>query len=359
MIHALKVSKWFGTSSRSGLSGGAGRVLAVRDLSLQIPEGQVVGLLGPNGAGKTTTIRMLTGFIPPSMGRLSIGGHDTIDDSTAARRLIGYLPEAAPLYPEMRVVEFLLFRAGLYGMRRPDARRAAQQAMERCWLTDMRRRRISALSKGYRQRVGLAAALLHDPPVLVLDEPSNGLDPTQIRETRGLIRELSHKRTVLVSSHILPEIEKTCDRVVIIARGQLRADGSPSELVNRFEAGGTAYGVEFLAKSAADVELGRKTLQGVPGVAGVEVCALSPTTDPSHRPMANGQWPSWYSARLRARYDQHLTDLREPIARAMHTAGLLVRDLQRLQPSLEQIYFRVIEEAESGAQTDLAQRAIA
>lgn len=219
MIFAHSISKRFGS------------VQAVRDVSFCLEPGQIAGLLGPNGAGKSTTIRMITGFLAPDQGRIEIGGHDTLRQPERSRGLIGYLPESCPVYPEMRAIDYLTYRARLYGLARRDARRVAAQAADRCRLGKMSTRRIAKLSKGYRQRVGLAGTLVHDPKVLVLDEPTNGLDPSQIREARSLIRELAENRTMLISSHILPEIERTCDRVLVIVAGRLCADGPPSQLM--------------------------------------------------------------------------------------------------------------------------------
>ncbi|XVJ59346.1 MAG: ABC transporter ATP-binding protein [Tepidisphaera sp.] len=209
-----------------------GSIPAVRGVSFDIAPGQVVGLLGPNGAGKTTTIRMITGMFPPDSGTISVDGADTIEDSIKARRAIGYLPESAPAYAEMSVESLVDYRATLFGMPRRERRERVERVIERCWLSDVRKRRVGHLSKGYRQRVGLAAAIVHEPKVLILDEPSNGLDPTQIAEMRRLIRELGRDRAVLVSSHILPEVEKTCDRAIIVIRGTVRADGTPESLTS-------------------------------------------------------------------------------------------------------------------------------
>ena len=189
---------------------------ALRDLTFDVGEGEVVGFLGPNGAGKSTTLRILAGFLGMSSGRVRVAGHDVIDEPLEARAAIGYMPEAVPLYPEMRVEEYLWFRGGLKGLGRSDRKKRLGYVLERCWLTDVRRQLIGTLSKGYRQRVGLADALIHDPPVLILDEPTAGLDPTQIRETRKLIRELGQQHTMLLSTHILSEVEMACDSVIII-----------------------------------------------------------------------------------------------------------------------------------------------
>jgi ABC-2 type transport system ATP-binding protein len=215
-----------------------GSVHAVQGVSFALRAGQIAGLLGHNGAGKTTTIRMITSCIMPDKGSVRVGAFGTHDARSQAMRLLGYLPEATPLYHEMPVEDYLHYRGRLWSMSRRDRVKAISRVLERCWLKDVSLRRIGTLSKGYKQRVGLASALLHDPPALVLDEPTNGLDPTQVHETRSLVRELATDRTVLLSSHILTEVEKLCDRVVIIAGGVVKADGSPSELAAATGLGG-------------------------------------------------------------------------------------------------------------------------
>jgi len=208
-----------------------GDYAAIRDVSFQVGKHQVVGFLGPNGAGKSTTMRILAGFLTASSGQAIVAGHDVLKDPLAVRRSIGYMPENCPLYPEMRVAEYLGFRAGLKGLLGAAARQLGDAAMDQCWLTEVRRQLIGTLSKGYKQRVGLADTLLADPPVLILDEPTSGLDPTQIIETRKLIRQLGERHTVLVSSHILSEVEMTCDRAVVIVGGQVAAQGRLKEMV--------------------------------------------------------------------------------------------------------------------------------
>ena len=203
-----------------------GEYPAVRDVSFQVDKGQVVGFLGPNGAGKSTTMRILAGYLSATSGKATIGGKDVFWDPIEARRRIGYMPENCPLYPEMRVQEYLWFRGGLKGLSRSDRKKRIGYVLERCWLNDVNRQLIGTLSKGYRQRVGLADALLADPPVLILDEPTAGLDPTQIRETRKLIRELGRQHTMLLSTHILSEVEMTCDSVIIIHQGKVAEHGS-------------------------------------------------------------------------------------------------------------------------------------
>jgi ABC-2 type transport system ATP-binding protein len=207
-----------------------GEYPAVRDVNFEVPRGRVVGFLGPNGAGKSTTMRILAGFLTATGGRATIAGHDVFADPIAVRRRIGYMPESCPLYPELRVNEYLKFRAGLKGLGWSARRKRIDYVIERCWLTDVRRQLVGTLSKGYRQRVGLADALLADPPVLILDEPTAGLDPAQIRETRKLIRELGTQHTMLLSTHILSEVEMTCDSVVVIYQGRVVEDGTLADV---------------------------------------------------------------------------------------------------------------------------------
>jgi ABC-2 type transport system ATP-binding protein len=221
VIHVSNLTKYYGDYA------------AIRDVSFEVPRGQVVGFLGPNGAGKTTTMRILAGFLTATSGKARIDGLDVFWNPVEVRRRIGYLPESCPLYPEMRVAEYLRFRAGIKGLHGRAAGRRVEHVLGRCWLTGVRRQLIGTLSRGYRQRVGLADALLADPPVLILDEPTAGLDPAQIRETRQLIRDLGEEHTLLLSTHILPEVEMTCNRVIIINRGRLAAEGMLQDLRRR------------------------------------------------------------------------------------------------------------------------------
>jgi len=202
----------------------------VADVSFFVPEGEVLGFLGPNGAGKTTTMRMITGYLAATAGRVRVAGHSLETDPLAVRASIGYLPENVPLYPEMRVEEYLRFRAAVEGIPRKLIRSRLDEVVERCLIAEVRRQVVGTLSKGYRQRVGLAGALIHKPPVLVLDEPTVGLDPRQIVKVRELIAELGREHTVILSTHILPEVEQICRRVLIIDGGRLVADGTPEEL---------------------------------------------------------------------------------------------------------------------------------
>ena len=211
---------------------------AVRGISFSVAKGEIIGFLGPNGAGKTTTLRMLTGYLPPTSGTASVAGHDVYRESIAARRSIGYMPENVPLYDDMRVREYLRFRANLKGLGNRDAKRRVEEVVDTCGLEAVKRKMIRVLSKGYRQRVGLADALVHDPDLLILDEPTNGLDPNQIRQIRELIRQLAENHTVLLSTHILSEVEATCSRVIIIDGGKIKAQDTPRNLVEGMRAAG-------------------------------------------------------------------------------------------------------------------------
>jgi len=206
-----------------GLTKRYGRNIAVDNISFEVEKGQIVGFLGPNGAGKTTTMRVLTCFMPPTLGTAQVAGFDVIEQPMEVKKRIGYLPETPPLYPEMEVVEYLTFVGRLKGVPSSNLARRVEEVAEKCAVTDVKTKLISKLSKGYRQRVGLAQAIIHNPDVLILDEPTAGLDPHQIMETRDLIKGLAGDHTIILSTHILPEVEQTCERVVIIAKGKLVA----------------------------------------------------------------------------------------------------------------------------------------
>jgi ABC-2 type transport system ATP-binding protein len=225
MIEVRDVTKTFGA------------VEAVAGISFRVGAGEVVGFLGPNGAGKTTTLRILAGIFPPTSGEVRLAGHDPIREPLACRRAVGYFPEYAPFYPDLGVERYLRFVARLKGVARPRRREAVAAALSACGLEDVRHRRIGTLSKGYRQRVGLAQALCGDPPILILDEPTIGLDPGQVADIRALVRGLRGRRTVLFSSHILSEVEALCERVIVIARGRLVGEGTPRELSERLGEG--------------------------------------------------------------------------------------------------------------------------
>jgi ABC-2 type transport system ATP-binding protein len=275
---------------------------------------------------------MITGFLTPDRGKIAIAGHDIQSHATAAKSQIGYLPESAPIYPEMSVRGYLKHRAKLYGVSGRDIGSRVEHAMGQTRISDVSKRRVGHLSKGYRQRVGLAAALVHDPKVLILDEPTNGLDPTQIREARSLIRELSEHRTTLLCSHILPEVERTCDRVIIMAGGEIRADGTPSELIQSAQRS-PKYIVEVRTNPSAGIEHALRTLAGVPGVAMSKPAPNQPLD-------AN---KGWSIVELEAEPGEG--DLREAIAAAAEDHGLFIRELRTLMPTLESLFVQLVDTA--------------
>jgi ABC-2 type transport system ATP-binding protein len=225
MIEVHKLTKQFGSK------------LAVDDLSFTVKKGEVLGFLGPNGAGKSTTMRMITGFIPPSSGDAKVCGLSITENPQEAKTKIGYLPESAPLYPDMTVSSFLSFCAEIRGLKKSAAKDAVERAIETCFLSSVARQSIDTLSKGYRHRTCLAQALLHDPEVLILDEPTDGLDPNQKHEVRQLIKRLGKDKAILFSTHILEEVEAACSRAVIVDRGKIVADGTPAELIAQSDTG--------------------------------------------------------------------------------------------------------------------------
>jgi ABC-2 type transport system ATP-binding protein len=243
--------------------------VAVRSIDFEVEKGQIVGFLGPNGAGKTTTMRILTCFMPPSEGTATVAGYDVLTNPMEVKKRIGYLPEAPPLYPEMEVSEYLTFVGKLKGISSADLPRRVREVEERCAVTDVADKLISKLSKGYRQRVGLAQAIIHNPEVLILDEPTSGLDPKQIHETRELIRSLAGEHTIILSTHILSEVEQTCDHVIIISKGQMVAKDSVSNLTSRLRGQATiALEIEPRTGSLDDAEVMAR-LQQVAGVSKV------------------------------------------------------------------------------------------
>ncbi len=238
-----------------------GPVTAVNDVSFRVEAGEILGFLGPNGAGKTTTMRVITGYMPASDGKVLVAGYDVFDKPIEAKRRTGYLPETPPLYPDMTVREYLNFVARIKGVRSREVRSRVDDAMKKTWVADMANRHCAKLSKGYRQRVGLAQAIIHNPDVLVLDEPTAGLDPKQIIETRQLIRDLGGSHTIVLSTHILPEVSQTCQRVVIISKGRVVAIDTPDNLTARLRGAETMY--LQIAGPEADVQA---ALSVVPGV---------------------------------------------------------------------------------------------
>jgi ABC-2 type transport system ATP-binding protein len=288
---------------------------AVRDISFSVDRGEIVGFLGPNGAGKTTTLRMLTGYLPPTSGTARIAGFDIFRQSIEARRKIGYMPENVPLYDDMRVREYLKFRAQLKGLSGSETRRRVGEVIETCALQSVRRKMIKTLSKGYRQRVGLADALVHKPELLILDEPTNGLDPNQIRQIRELIRQLGQNHTVLISTHILHEVEMTCNRVIIIDNGKIKAADAPANLTQQMRAAGRLQ-VEMHAD---------------PGVAGGAINRLEHVKKVTHETLDDGwtRFTVWVDSG---------TDARERIAHLAAQYGWPLRSLFRHVATLEDVF---------------------
>ena len=308
-------------------------VTALNNVSFEVQRGEIVGFLGPNGAGKSTTMRILTGFIPASSGRAEVAGLDVFEDSLEVRRHIGYMAENNPLYVDMRVTEYLKFRAKLKGVARAERKERIQDVVEMCGLADVRHRVISHLSKGYRQRVGLADALLAEPDLLILDEPTIGLDPVQIRQVRQLIRDLGKRHTILLSSHILPEVEMTCNRVVIIHRGKILASDTPDNLVKTLHAGGLVR-VEVRAPGT---EVQTK-LRSVEGVESVEVEAGNDGfVRVTIQPKAGA-------------------DPREAIFKVVTANGWTLRELSRTRTTLEDIFVQITREEDEAEEERREQR---
>lgn len=247
----------------SGLSKKYVNYVAVDNISFSVDKGDIVGFLGPNGAGKTTTMRVLTGFLPPTAGKVTVAGFDVFEQPFEVKRRIGYLPEAPPLYPEMTVIGYLTFVARLKAIPNAEVSDRVAQAMKKCSISDVSEKLISKLSKGYRQRVGLAQAIVHNPDVLILDEPTSGLDPKQINEARDLIKGLAGDHTIILSTHILPEVEAICKKVIIINKGKLVKTDSVENLKNR-----SAFSVELAANGTDGVAV-RQRLEQVPAVSKV------------------------------------------------------------------------------------------
>jgi ABC-2 type transport system ATP-binding protein len=299
-----------------------GPTTAVDDISFRVEKGEVLGFLGPNGAGKTTTMRVLTGYMPPTEGRAIVAGYDIFDEPLEAKRRIGYLPETPPLYPEMTVRDYLLFVSRIKGVPRGSRTGRVDEVMERTRVADMGKRHCGKLSKGYRQRVGLAQALLHNPEVLILDEPTAGLDPKQIIETRQLIKQLGGDHTIILSTHILPEVSQTCQRVVIINKGRVVAVDSPENLTSRLRGSETMY-VQVDAPPSAEV---KGALEAVPGITQVSVAE------------SRGAIVSYEVNSEAGR------DVRRQLASAVVSSGWGLLELRPLRMSLEEIFLHLTTE---------------
>jgi len=293
-----------------------GETVAVRDVSFDVRRGEVLGFLGPNAAGKTTTMRILTCYLSADSGEAEVAGYDVFDKPLEVRRRVGYLPESAPLYMDMGVIECLEFVSELRGIEASQRRGRIQRMIETCGLEEVVQRGIGQLSKGFRQRVGLALTLIHDPDILVLDEPTSGLDPNQIVEIRELIRRIGREKTVILSTHILPEVQVTCDRVIIIDRGQLVASGTPEELASQRGGGASVY-VEVRGPQE-EIEAG---LRGLPGVT-----ALS---------WKEGERPEWQRYTLKTSDGQTLT---EEIFQLAVRQNWVLSELRKEKASLEEVF---------------------
>jgi ABC-2 type transport system ATP-binding protein len=310
MIEADRLTKYYQT------------VAAIEDVSFAVGKGEIVGFLGPNGAGKTTTMRILTGFLPPSSGTARVAGYDILEESIKVRRRIGYLPENVSLYTDMKVVTYLDFVGEIKGLDRRERRRKIDEIMERCRLLEVRRMLIGALSRGYRQRVGIAQALLNDPEVLILDEPTVGLDPKQIIEIRQLIKELSGKSTIILSTHILPEVSMVCQRVIIINNGRIVAVDTPESLTARLQ---TSSKLHLSVDGPVDqikVDLSR-----VPGVLSVEA--------------KDGARPGAAIFVVEAERDR---DLRREVSRTIVDRGWGLLELRPADMTLEEVFIRLVTE---------------
>ena len=290
---------------------------AIRDLNFEVGKGEIMGFLGPNGAGKTTTMRILAGFMPATSGRASIAGFDIFAQSLQARTRLGYMPENVPLYSDMRVTEYLEYRAALKGVPHRRIAERVGDVKELCGVKDVERKIIGALSKGYRQRVGLADALLHEPDLLILDEPTIGLDPNQIRQVRELIKNLGRQHTILLSTHILPEVEMTCSRVIIIHKGRIEACDTPENLLGKLRQAG---GVVLEAKVGKDN--GAEELKKISAVRDV-------TMD------IDGEW-NVFSLRVESG-----ADVREEVFRLATARHWTVRELTQRRATLEDVFVEI------------------
>jgi ABC-2 type transport system ATP-binding protein len=290
---------------------------AIQDVNFDVRKGEVLGFLGPNGAGKTTTMRILTGFLPPTSGSVTLDGYDVVEKSLEVRRRVGYLPETVPLYTDMTVANYLKYMGTLRGMPGAKIRSRLDEVIDVCRLGDYRKTHIGKLSKGFRQRVGIAQAILHEPEVLVLDEPTIGIDPIQVVETRRLIQDLGKQQTVVLSSHILPEVSMICSRVLIIHQGRIVAEDTPQNLAQSLQ------GVEQL-----QVEVGGPPAEVLPVLRGV-----TGVNEVTHRPQQNR---NLYMIRF-----QRGEDLRDEISRSIVSNGWSLLSLQAVGMSLEDIFLRL------------------
>jgi len=312
------------------------RTVAVDQISFEVEKGQIVGFLGPNGAGKTTTMRMLTCFMPPTSGSATVAGFDVLEQPLEVKKRIGYLPETPPLYPEMETSEYLTFVGKLKGLSGPELKKRVDSVCERCAVADVKTKLLGKLSKGYRQRVGLAQAIIHNPDVLILDEPTAGLDPKQINDTRDLIKSLAGDHTIILSTHILPEVEQTCEQVIIINKGKLVATDSVHNLQARAR-GAESVLVEIAGRNGnLDLTAVQKRLEQIGGVSRV-------------------QYKTSHANRNIFEIESQKGFVRGDLARAVVEAGWDLNELKSAAMSLEEIFLQltrgeVKEAAAKGAQ---------
>lgn len=313
MIEVESLSKFFGSTA------------AITDVTFSVQKGEILGFLGPNGAGKTTTMRILTGYLPASQGTAKINGYEVHQDSLAVRKRIGYLPEHPPLYLELTVKGFLEFVTQIKGVPWRDRASRVNHALERCFLEDKRHTLIRKLSKGYRQRVGLAQAIVHDPPVIILDEPTIGLDPRQIIEVRNLIKSLAGDHTIILSTHLLSEVSMISDRVTIIANGTVVATNTPDNLMTEL-AGGGGYTLDV----AGEIELIKSTLEALPEISSLSII-----------PQDNQQR---YTVKIICIPNSEPGD---QIATVLVNSGLHLYEMQRDRPTLEQVFLELTAQDET------------
>ncbi|MFB3895511.1 MAG: ABC transporter ATP-binding protein [bacterium] len=302
-----------------------GNLAAIREVSFKVQQGEILGFLGPNAAGKTTTMRILTGFLPANSGTAQIAGFDIATQSLEARKRIGYLPENAPLYPDMTVSDYLWFQSKIKGVPKKDRADRIEDTIKSCYISEVRHKLIRKLSKGYRQRVGLAQAIIHNPPVLILDEPTIGLDPIAIRETRDLIKSFAGKHTVILSTHILPEVSMTCSRVVIINNGQVVAEDTPENLTAQLRRAQRFY-IE-IKKPASDLADTIKRIKGV----------ISVTKETELQYLIESEMN---------------LDVRDEVAVAIVSRGLGLLELRPIRMTLEDVFVQLTTNEEADQQNN-------
>ena len=317
MIEVEHLSKIYGATS------------AIEDVTFSVQAGEILGFLGPNGAGKTTTMRILSGYLPATNGTAKVAGFEVHENLMAVRQRIGYLPETPPLYPDMTVQGFLNFVAQIKGVSAGDRSSRIQSALEKTGLVDRRKTIIRKLSKGYRQRVGIAQAIVHDPPVIILDEPTVGLDPRQIIEVRNLIKQLANDHTVILSTHILPEVSMTCDRVTIINQGRVVATNTPDGLMAQLM-GGSGYELEVEGNWSAIAQV----LEGVPNVSAIEPISVSNNRHRIRVVSASGAEPG------------------RDIATVLIRNNLGLHEMRRVQASLEDVFLKLTTEEKPANETE-------